>query len=298
MLACPLPTPPNPNPTPTTQLDACTIKDSTLTGCGGPGYLGLATQDAEVCSTQGTCRLPLGLATDAAMAALAAPEADDAGDRRRRHQRMLQQQPAVDARVGLGVIQVLRADVMATCKAKGQCKDARELQNAMGEYLNLGAGAKLSVSVDQLDPLIARNLGMDPEAEAEAAWADMGSGDDGCGAVVQYNVRALGWGVGKGRGECMCPRTRTYLPTHTHRSDHCPPQPHTHTLQLYCVTKDPTLAAQFKAAMLEFNKAPTNEAFTAALRTAPAFAGLCTMAGLVSFDFAVPLADAAANLGA
>lgn len=64
------------------------------------------------------------------------------------------------------------------------------------------------------------------------------------------------------------------------------------------MTKDATLAAQFKAAMLEFNKAPTNDAFTAALRTSPAFAGLCTIAGLVSFNYAVPLANAGANIGA
>ena len=68
--------------------------------------------------------------------------------------------------------------------------------------------------------------------------------------------------------------------------------------QLYVVTKDPQLAAQFKAAMLEFNKAPTNDAFTAHLRASPAFETLCTIAGLVSFNYAVPLANAAANLGA
>lgn len=99
---------------------------------------------------------------------------------------MLQQLPAGDARVEVGVIQVLRADVMVTCRAKGQCRDARELQAAMGEYLNLGAGAKLSASVDQLDPLIARNLGM-MDAEEAAATGDAGE----CDAVVQYNVRGF-----------------------------------------------------------------------------------------------------------
>lgn len=118
------------------------------------------------------------------MVALAAPEADDAVDRRRRHQRMLQQLPAEDTKLQLGTIQVLRADVMVTCRTKGQCKDKAALQDAMAHYLNLGAGAKLSVSLEQLDPLIARNLGMDPEAEEEAA-----GGEGECDAVVQYNVR-------------------------------------------------------------------------------------------------------------
>lgn len=64
------------------------------------------------------------------------------------------------------------------------------------------------------------------------------------------------------------------------------------------MTKDPTLAAQFKAAMLDFNKAPTNDALAAALKTAPAFASLCAIAGLVSFDYKVPLANAGASIGA
>lgn len=174
------------------QLDACTVKDSTLTGCANPGYLGLATQDAEVCSPQGTCRLPLGLASDAAAAALAVPEAEDAVDRRRRHQRLLQpqQEPLAEAAAGVGVIQVLRGDVMVTCQERGVCKDAAALKAAMAEYLGLGAGAKVSVSVDQLDPLVARHLGIEPEADDDAAGDDAGSGDGGCDAVVQYNVRA------------------------------------------------------------------------------------------------------------
>lgn len=76
------------------------------------------------------------------------------------------------------------------------------------------------------------------------------------------------------------------------------PRTESHDKQLYCTTKDPVLASQFKAAMLEFNKQATNDAFTAALKTEPTFASLCTIAGLVSFDFSVPLANAAANIGA
>lgn len=91
-------------------------------------------------------------------------------------------------------------------------------------------------------------------------------------------------------GETVCVLTHS---AHTY--------PYTHSLshtQLYCVTKDPALAAQFKAAMLEFNKPPANGDFTAALRAAPAFASLCTIAGLVSFNYGVPLANAGANIGA
>jgi len=159
-------------------LDSCSIFNSTLTGCeAGQGYLGLAPQEAETCRTgAGRCPVPLDVVKSAASSS--SPFASFFSKRDRAVRTL------GDANGTTGkLMQITRADVMLTCQgAAPACRNTKALKETLGEYLNLGKGVKLAVSLETgLPPAIAGHLGMFEDTEEE----DL---DSGCGALTKFSV--------------------------------------------------------------------------------------------------------------
>ena len=156
--------------------DSCAIYNSTLTGCE-------AEQEglAETCNIgEGHCPLPLesvvSTVPSSAFALLSAKR--DSGVR------ALGGGDDTKDTTG-GVMQILRSDVMLTCHdAAPACRNSTALKEALGFYLNLGRGAKLSVSLEAGIPsVIASHLGIFDEDEDKD-----GRGKEECGAVTEFHV--------------------------------------------------------------------------------------------------------------
>ena len=168
-------------------LDSCSIFNSTLTGCeAGQGYLGLAPQEAETCRTgAGRCPVPLDVIKSAAFSS-SSPFASFFSKRDRAVRALGDGNDSKDT-TGKQV-QIMRADVMLTCQgAAPACRNTKALKEALGEYLNLGKGVKMAVSLETgLPPAIGGHLGMFEDTEEEDL--DSGSGDDECGALTKFSV--------------------------------------------------------------------------------------------------------------
>lgn len=165
-------------------MDECSIFNSTLTGCeAGQGYLGLEQQEADTCKTgEGHCPLPLDVVKSAVSST--SSRLSSLFSKHDRHVRALGGGDDSTATTG-GKMHITRADVMVTCQdAAPACRNSKALREAFGEYLNLGSGAKVAVSLEAgLPPIIAGHLGIFDEEEDSS-----GSGEEECGALTQFHV--------------------------------------------------------------------------------------------------------------
>jgi hypothetical protein len=145
----------------------------------------------------------------------------------------------------------------------------------------LSESAKLSLTLEEISPTIARHLGifdMDTDIDTDTQ------------TQAQTQTEATTEGVVEGEE------------THTRAAgddeDGCDKVAH---YNLYCVTQDEEDITKFREALVKFNQKETNDLFVGELTQASeAYAGLCGIAAVVSFDYTLPLspdADVGGGMG-